>query len=159
MEELVVLARQAQDRRDHLRRILVRELADELGLTTRGEPVDHLVDDRHDEILVPVREGALPERLRHQVRSRRCSGSSMPTSGYGPITTLMNSRIDPDGNVTLSRMTCDDQLVRVDLVRAVLACSSTGVPDRLAQKSGYGSRTSPATPVNWPIGSNGTIGR
>ena len=36
---------------------------DELGLTAVGEPVDHLVDDRHDEVVVPVREHPLAERL------------------------------------------------------------------------------------------------
>ncbi len=37
----------------------------------------------------------------------RCSGSSMPTSGYGPITTLISSRMLPEQNVVLSRITAD----------------------------------------------------
>ena len=60
------VARQAEDLGDHLRRVVVGELADELGRAAVDEPVDHLVDDGDDEVLVPVREHALPERLRDE---------------------------------------------------------------------------------------------
>jgi len=67
LEELVVGARQTQDLGDDHRRVVVRELAHQVGRTARGEAVDHLVDDRDHHVLVPVLERPLAERLRHEV--------------------------------------------------------------------------------------------
>src|SRR4051812_13623308 len=80
----------------------------------------------------------------------------MPTSGYGPMTTLMNSRIEPEGSVTLSRIAADTNSYE-KISYEPSSMSATGWSRRLFQNSGYGSRTSPATPLNCPIGSNGTI--
>jgi hypothetical protein len=55
-----------EDLGDDHRRVAVGELGDELGRAAVDEAVDHLVDDRHDELLVPVGEHPLAERLRDE---------------------------------------------------------------------------------------------
>ena len=67
----------------------------------------------------------------------------------------MNSRMEPDGSVSLSRIAAETRSY-VKTSYEPSSMSATGWSRRLVQNSGYGSRTSPATPLNCPIGSNGT---
>ena len=57
-----VLARQAEEPRDDLRRIREGELTDEVGAAASGEAVDQVVGDPIDELVLAARERPLRER-------------------------------------------------------------------------------------------------
>ena len=61
-ERPVILDRNAEDLRDHLDRVMERQLAHELGLTARGELVDQHLHRRPDERRLPVGQSLPAER-------------------------------------------------------------------------------------------------
>ena len=68
-----------------------------------GEPVDELVHRVLDESASQWARLFCRNAWDTRLRCRRCSGSSMPTSTYGPMTGAISSRTAADEKVSLSR--------------------------------------------------------
>ena len=119
VEVLVVIAREAEDLGDHLHRVAVGELLDELGVAAFGEPVDHPVDDGHDEVLVPVREHPLPERLRDERPQPPVLGLVHPDERVRTHHHAHQLADAPGAERDVVAHDRGDEVVRVDLVRTV----------------------------------------
>ena len=151
VELRVIRAGQPEDRGDHLHRVPERELTHELGAPTVDERVDHLVDHADHELVLPVGERLLAERLRDERAQPLVLGLVHPDE---------HVRAHDDAHALADRSRRERHVVaqhRHDVVEPVhrerlgrLAVPPTlALPDRRGPaqlpRAGYGSRTSPAT--------------